>query len=257
MIKISVVGCTGKLGSLIVKRLYNSKDFQLVNAIGRTGNPYIGQDISVIIGGIEHALKIVNNIESSADSDIYIDCTDAENLLNNNLKLYMILRKPLVIATTGIDHEGIKQIKDLSKIIPVFQSGNFSVALHDFIETIKFAARRISQDTDVSIIELHHNQKKDAPSGTAKMIQEALIISNKRLNYDNVNISSIRGGSIFGEHHVIFANCLDEITEYKHQVSSRETFANGALEISKWLVKQPNGFYNMDDFCMVVNRYMD
>ena len=114
---------------------------------------------------------------------------------------------------------------------------------------MKFAVSTISDDTDVSIIELHHHQKKDAPSGTAIMIQEALINSNSRLNYNNVDISSIRGGTIVGEHKVIFSNCSDEIIEYRHQLSSRKSLANGAIEVSKWLLNQPNGFYNMDDFC--------
>ena len=133
--------------------------------------------------------------------------------------------------------------------LPVFMTGNFSIALHDFIETLKFAAKRISKDTDVQIVEYHHNQKKDAPSGTALMIRDALVTANSRLNEKNINICSIRGGNIFGEHEVIFANCKDEVITFKHQVSSRETFADGAIEVSCWLVKQENGMYTMDDFC--------
>jgi 4-hydroxy-tetrahydrodipicolinate reductase len=249
MLKISVVGCTGKLGSIIAKKICTLEDIELVNAIGRKGNQYIRQDISSIIGGDERGLKISDSIIEGNPCDVFIDCTSAENLLNNNYEQYLSIHKPLVIATTGFDVIGIELIKELSKYIPVIQSGNFSISLYDFIETLKFAVSTISEDTDVSIIESHHNQKQDAPSGTAIMIQEALIKNNPRLNYDNVHISSIRGGSIVGEHQVIFANCSDEITEYRHKVSSRESLASGAIEVSKWLVKQPNGFYNMDDFC--------
>lgn len=248
MLKISIVGCTGKLGSIIARKIYSLENLELVNAIGRKGNQYIGQDISSVIGGQERGLKIRDSIVNADVCDVFIDCTNAENLLNNNYEQYLLIKKPVVIATTGFDAAGMEQLKELSKNAPVMQSGNFSIALHDFIETLKFAVSTISDDTDVSIIELHHNQKKDAPSGTAIMIQEALINNNSRLNYDNVHISSIRGGTIFGEHQVIFANCSDEITEYRHQVSSREALANGAIEVSKWLVKQPNGFYNMNDF---------
>lgn len=81
------------------------------------------------------------------------------------------------------------------------------------------------------------------------MIKEALVSVNPRLQEENVNICSIRGGNIFGEHEVIFANCKDEVVTFRHQVSSRETFADGAREVSCWLVKQENGMYNMDDFC--------
>ncbi len=121
--------------------------------------------------------------------------------------------------------------------------------MHDFIETLKFAVKRISDDTDIQIVEYHHNQKKDAPSGTALMIKDALISANKNLNSEKINICSIRGGNIFGEHEVIFANCKDEVLTFKHQVSSRETFADGAIETAIWTANQINGLYNMDDFC--------
>ena len=110
-------------------------------------------------------------------------------------------------------------------------------------------ARKVSLDTDVQILEYHHNQKKDAPSGTALMIKEALFAANSENRKEKVSICSIRGGNIFGEHEVIFANCKDEVVTFKHQVSSREPFADGAVEVSKWIIKQNNGLYNRDDFC--------
>lgn len=101
--------------------------------------------------------------------------------------------------------------------MPVFMSGNFSVALHDFIETLKFAVRKIS--------------------------------ANRELDAGRINICSIRGGNIFGEHEVIFANCKDEVVTFRHQVSSRETFADGAVEVSLWTDRQQSGLFCMDDFC--------
>lgn len=81
------------------------------------------------------------------------------------------------------------------------------------------------------------------------MIKTALLDANRNLNADKISICSIRGGNIFGEHEVIFANCKDEVVTFKHQVSSRETFADGAIEVSLWTSKQGNGLYGMDDFC--------
>ena len=164
---------------------------------------------------------------------------------------YEKMQKPLVIATTAFSREDVKKINELATNIPIFMTGNFSVALHDFIETIKYYARKISLDTDIQIVEYHHNQKKDAPSGTALMIKEALLEANSTINRDKVTICSIRGGNIFGEHEVIFANCKDEGVTFKHQVSSREPFADGALEVSKWIIARTSGLYNMDDFCSV------
>lgn len=248
MVKIAIVGCTGKLGSAIMKNACNRKDVAVAYAIGRKGNPFVGRNISDLIGG-NFDLQIVDDIASAKDFDVYIDCTNADTFMRDSYSIYEKMGKPLVIATTAFSADNIEKIEKLATKIPVFMTGNFSVALHDFIETLKFAVKRISADTDIQIIEYHHNQKKDAPSGTAFMIKDALVAANKNIHAEKVNISSIRGGNIFGEHEVVFANCKDEVITFKHQVSSRETFADGAIAVSMWLVTQANGLYNMDDFC--------
>lgn len=248
MIKIAIVGCTGQLGGMIMKSAMKSSEVEICSAIARKGNQFVGKKVSELIGGTSE-LVITDDIELAEDCDIYIDCTNAETFMSSSYSKYEKMQKPLIIATTAFADEDIEKIKLLAAKIPVFMSGNFSVALHDFIETIKFYAKKISIDTDVQIVEYHHNQKKDAPSGTALMIKDALLNSNNAINKDKVSICSIRGGNIFGEHEVIFANCKDEVVTLKHQVSSREAFADGAIEISKWLTGQSNGLYNMDDFC--------
>lgn len=250
MIKIAIVGCTGKLGSAIMKSALKSTDVEVCYAIARKGNQFVGKSISELIGG-KSDLSIIDDIETATDCDIYIDCTNAETFMNNSYSKYEKMQKPLIIATTAFTMEDIEKIVLLATNIPVFMSGNFSVALHDFIETIKFYARRISLDTDIQIVEYHHNQKKDAPSGTALMIKDALLDANNTINKDKVSICSIRGGNIFGEHEVIFANCKDEVVTFKHQVSSREPFADGVVEVSKWIIKQAKGLYCMDDFCNI------
>lgn len=247
--KIAVVGCTGRLGSLIMKNILEREDVSLEYAIGRKGNRFVGQDISAVIGGNDRNITIIGDISEAMDCDVFIDCTNAGAFMQNNLPQYRELKKAVVIATTAFDDSDKIQINNLAENMPVFMTGNFSIALHDFIETLKFAVKRISKDTDIQIVECHHNQKLDAPSGTAEMIKDALLDANKALQSDEIHICSVRGGNIFGEHEVIFANCKDEVVTYKHSVSSRETFADGAIEVSKWIVKQENGLYNMDDFC--------
>lgn len=248
MLKIAVVGCTGKLGGIIIRDSINNPKTEVKYAIARSGNQYVGSNMSVLLN-TNIDLPIIDNIEEATECDVFIDCTNATSFMEKNYEKYKKMKKPVVIATTAFSKEDTAKIEELSQVIPVFMTGNFSVALHDFIETLKFAAGRISVDTDVQIIEYHHNEKKDAPSGTALMIRDALISANKRLTPQKINISSIRGGNIFGEHEVIFANCKDEVITFKHCVSSREPFAQGALEVMCWLSKQPNGLYNMDDFC--------
>lgn len=248
MTKIAIVGCTGKLGSAIMKNIISRTDVSLDYAIARTGNQFVGKSVSDIIRG-NCTLSIIDDIESAADCDVFIDCTSAEAFMNNNYGKYLKMKKPLVIATTAFSSDDMEAIKKLAIEMPVFMSGNFSIALHDFIETLKFYARRISDDTDVQIIEYHHNQKQDAPSGTALMICNALVNANRRLSSEQIKICSVRGGCIFGEHEVIFANCKDEVITFKHQVSSREAFASGAIEAAVWTTKRKNGLYDMDDFC--------
>ena len=254
MLKIAVVGCTGRLGSAIVKNILHRDDVELTYAIAREGNIYVGKTVAELVGG-NCDLEIISDIEQATECDVFIDCTNAETFMKKSIYKYGKLGKPLVIATTAFSTADKEQIALLAKDIPVFMTGNFSIALHDFIETLKFVAKRISMDTDVQIVEYHHNQKADAPSGTALMIREALTLANPNLSEEKINICSIRGGSIFGEHEVIFANCKDEVMTFKHQVSSRETFADGAVEAMIWTSRQNSGLYNMDDLCLVAGDF--
>ena len=248
VLKIAVVGCTGKLGCSIMKNILNRSDVILAYAIARKGRTEIGQDISVLLGGTEKDVAITDDILQATDCDIFVDCTSAEAFAEVNLPKYLQVKKPVVIATTALSDESMSQVYKLAESVPVFMTGNFSIALYDFISTLKFAVKRISGDTDIQIVEYHHNQKKDAPSGTALMIKQALLAANKNLDRDRINICSVRGGNIFGEHEVIFANCKDEVTTYRHQVSSREPFSAGAVDVAVWTANQENGFYTMDEY---------
>ena len=248
MVRIAIVGCTGKLGSAMIKNILSREDVKLSHAIARKGNPFVGKKVSELIS-CNDATVVIDEIESATDCDVFIDCTNTEAFMNNNYEKYQKMNKPVVIATTGFSDEDKEKIAILAKKIPILISGNFSVALYHFLKTIEFAAKRIDDDTDIQIVEYHHNQKKDAPSGTAIMIQNALVNANDKLTPEKINIHSVRGGNIFGEHEVIFANSKDEVITFKHQVSSREAFAKGAIDIAIWIVNQVNGVYNMMHFC--------
>lgn len=120
--------------------------------------------------------------------------------------------------------------------------------MFNFLAAIKTFAAGLTEVTDISIIEFHHKTKKDTPSGTAKLIQKAIIEANPCIQEDAIIIQSVRAGSIFGEHQVIFANNSDEVITLKHQVSSRKSFSNGAILAAKWICKQPPTLYTMYDF---------
>ena len=166
---------------------------------------------------------------------------------------------PMVIATTGFKEEELKQIKEISKEIPVFRSYNMSLDINLMVDLVKKVAEVLS-DTDIEIIETHHNRKIDSPSGTAILLADAIneVLENKK-KYDfermqkkearkkeEIGFSSIRGGNIVGEHTVKFFG-ENETLEIKHTAYSRQLFAEGALKAAKFLVKQSPNLYTMKD----------
>ena len=190
---------------------------------------------------------IEDDLSTLQKSDVIIDCTNVISF-RQNIQIYKALEKPLVIATTGFSDLDMEKIAELSKNIPIIISGNFSIALFNFLMAVRSYAAGISNDTDITIIELHHKTKKDAPSGTAKMIQKAIIEANPCIQEQEITIQSVRAGSIFGEHQVIFATNSDEVITMKHCVSSRKSFSDGALWVAEWLYNQRPQLYTMYDF---------
>lgn len=164
---------------------------------------------------------------------------------------------PTVICTTGLSDLTLEKIKNASTHIPIFQSGNMSLGINVLLELAKLGARSL-QDFDIDIIEKHHNKKIDAPSGTAYMIAEAIQSiqaltldhgrygSDAKRNDNTIGMHAIRGGTITGEHTVLFAG-HDETIEIKHQATSKGVFASGAVDAARFLVKQQPGQYNMSD----------
>ena len=248
MLKVGVVGCTGKLGGMVIKDAVERPEIEIAYAIARQGNQYVGHNVSELVGK-PLDLVVIDDVEKAVNCDVFFDCTNANAFVHTNLEKYINMGKPVVIATTAFTDQDMLKILQLASAVPVFQTANFSVTLHNFIESLKFTASRITNDTDIQIIEYHHNEKKDAPSGTSRMIRDALVAANPSLKAEDIDIFSVRGGNLFGEHEVIFANSKDEVVTFKHSVSSRKPFSQGALDVMSWLVKQPNGLYGMDDYC--------
>ena len=173
-------------------------------------------------------------------------------------------RLPVVICTTGYSEEQKKQINDASKQIPIFYSGNMSLGINLIIELAKRAAAVFGEGFDIEIIEQHHNQKLDAPSGTALMIADAVAqvrtdaeyvydrhSYRKKRDRNEIGIHSVRGGNIVGEHEVIFAG-QDEILTISHSARSKTVFAVGALNAAVFLKGKEPGMYNMSDLLQSV-----
>lgn len=194
----------------------------------------------------------------TVDADAVIDFSHPSAL--DGLLAYGRQRNvPLVLATTGYSPEQLEQISEAARVIPIFRSANMSLGINVLLDLVKKAAAVLGTDYDVEIVERHHHRKVDAPSGTALMLADAAAAAlpyEPEYTYDRhavrkardgheIGISSVRGGTIVGDHTVIFAG-RDEVIEISHHAASREVFAVGAVKAAKFLttVTQP-GIYDM------------
>ena len=239
----------------------------LSGAMGRLGRAVRAaadeSDVYKIVAGIDVA-PAAENIpiyahpsEVNAEADVIIDCshhTAIEPLLE-----YAIANGiPTVVCTTGHTEEETRLIHEAAEKIPVFFSRNMSLGINLLIELAKKAAAVLGEDYDIEIIEKHHNKKLDAPSGTALMIADAVadtVSYDAEYTYERqskrearrkneIGISSIRGGTIVGEHDILFAGS-DEVITISHSAASREVFARGALRAAGYLKEKSAGYYDM------------
>jgi len=219
--KIGIVGGKGKLGSMIYNTIKNRGD--LVEAI--------------IIENTKELLKSNDKI------DVYIDCTTAEAFMQN-YDAYKINKKPIVIATTGFSDIQLESIFSLSKDIPIIKSVNFSIGVYKYLKIVNYAANILGDGFDIGIIEKHHKNKKDRPSGTAN--EMARIINEINPN-KQISIESIRLFDIVGHHELYFQGSDGETIELSHKILNRESFATGAISAARWILTKENGLYSMFD----------
>jgi 4-hydroxy-tetrahydrodipicolinate reductase len=214
-----------------------SKNFKY-GIIGSSGR--LGSEVINVFAESENELVFQYDLygeERKAKPDVLIDCSLPE-VFNKTISFVKEFNVPLVIATTGLTEENFVQLKELAKKIPVVQSYNYSTGIQVMLKLTSIADE-ILDGWDVEIEETHHRFKKDKPSGTAVMIQNAL--KNK-----NVNISSLRLGNIAGEHTINFGG-LGEVLSIKHNATSRRTFAEGILKSAAFALTKKNGFYSFTD----------
>lgn len=195
-------------------------------------------------------------ISSMGGADVAIDFSGKEAILTI-LSYCTENEVPLVIGTTGHDEEDLLRIEEASKVIPIIRSGNYSLGVYVLKHLVREAAKLLGEDVDVEIIEKHHNRKKDAPSGTAILLAEAVdegsfqherVYGREGLSErkkGDLGIHSVRGGSIVGEHTVLFA-LESESLELTHRGESRSLFARGAVKAAEYIRKQKSGLYTMD-----------
>ena len=262
MIKVAVAGAAGRMGSRITAISKEYEGLQLAGAFERKGHKDVGKDVGTLVGIGNTGITLVDSLESIIDNvDVIVSFATVE-ASKEHLRLATSKGKAMVIGTTGFTKDDLKEVVQLTKKIPCVMSSNMSMGVNLLLKVLQDIARVLGDAYDVEIIEAHHRMKKDAPSGTAlKMAQVISDALNRNLDdvavyarkgiigertAKEIGIQTLRAGDIVGEHTVIFGG-LGERIEVTHKVSSRDTFARGALKAATWVYGKPAGLYDMQD----------
>ena len=242
MVKIVISGISGRMGSRIGVLASQDKDIEIAGALEASSNPAVGKDIGEFIGIGKMNKKIESDFNKTVSScDVLIDFTSISATLEH-LEIAVKNKKAVVIGTTGFSKEDAEKIKKASEKMPIVFSPNMSIGANLMFKITEEIARALGEDYDVEIMEVHHNQKKDAPSGTAKRLGEVVSKVKGKMPI----IHSMRLGNIVGDHTVIFAGKGERI-ELTHRASSRDAFAKGGLDAAKFLAGKKPGLYTMAD----------
>ncbi len=243
--RIVLFGCCGKMGKFVTE-LAAEQGHDIVCGVDLSPSP------------MPYPV-CTDPAEINGQADVVIDFSSPSRL-DKRLKFCEENHLPIVLATTGYSEEDTALIQNYSGRIAIFKTGNLSLGVNLLQMLVKRAAEVLGEDFDVEIIERHHNQKKDAPSGTALMLAESVKagLSEERETVcgrqgivgarkkSEIGIHAVRGGNIVGEHEVMFAG-EDEILTLSHSARSRKIFAAGALKAAAWVIGKGAGLYCMDD----------
>ncbi len=248
MTKIIMHGCNGKMGQVITGLLAKDEEAQIVAGIDPYDDGHNEYPVFSSIGSC------------TVKADVIIDFASAKAI--DGLLDYCVENSvPAVICTTGLSDEQLAKLRKASEKVAILKSANMSLGINTLFKLLKEAVKVLHPaGFDIEIVEKHHNQKLDAPSGTALALADAVreeLDSDYYYKYDRsserakrnpkeIGISAVRGGTIVGEHEVIFAG-EDEVIEFKHTAYSKAIFAKGAIEAAKFLAGKQAGLYDMSD----------
>lgn len=247
MINLIISGCNGKMGGVISRLALDDENIKVVCGFDINTDKKYGYDV------------FATPEEFEGKADVIIDFSHPL-MTEKVLKYAENTNTPVVVATTGLSEEQRENLNKAAEKTAVFFSANMSLGVNLLIELVSQAAKVLEEKFDIEIIEKHHNQKIDAPSGTALAIADAIneaLANKKEYVYDRhsvrkkrseteIGMHTVRGGTIVGEHDVIFAG-NDEIIELKHTAMSKEIFAVGAISAAKFMAGKEKGFYSMKD----------
>lgn len=262
MSRIVIVGAAGRMGRRLVANILDSEDLELTGAVDAASSPFIGKDAGSVAGEGACGVEISTELEPLLDNaDVIIDFSTGAVV--EHIRAAAEKNIGIVVGTTALPDDVKKEIETLAKNgARIVFSSNFSVGVNLLFYLSKIAVEILGPGYDVEIVEMHHNQKKDAPSGTAATLAE-IITGVRNLSYEKdvrhgrkglvgarteneVGMHAIRGGDVVGDHTVIFATGGERV-ELTHKASNRDTFAKGALRAARFLANAKPGLYDMLD----------
>ena len=248
MTKVIMCGCNGHMGQVITGLCKEDPEVEIVAGID-------------VYDGIKNDYPVFANIAAcDVEADVVIDFSNA-SVVDGLLAYCGEKQIPVILCTTGLSEAQIALVQETSKKVAVLKSANMSLGVNTLLKLLATAAQVLAPaGFDMEIVEKHHNQKLDAPSGTALALADAMqdaLEADYAYTYDRsqerkkrdkyeIGIQAVRGGNIVGEHEVIFAG-TDEVITFKHQATSKAVFGKGAIEAAKFLAGKGPGLYDMAD----------
>ena len=252
MIKVLLNGCNGKMGKVVTSSAKSFSDIEIVAGVDKSGEQLDNYPVFQSLKDCTIPVDVV--IDFSRADAIY----DLINYCKKN-------NSSIIVCSTGFSEDALNFINDASKEIAIFRSANMSIGINVLSAVLKKVSPYLYNDFDIEIVEKHHNQKVDAPSGTAILLADVIKDSlesepqyiygregSPKRSKGEIGLHAIRGGNIVGDHEVIFAGA-GEVLEFTHKAISREVFAQGALKAAMFMKDKKSGLYNMDDMINLNN----
>ncbi len=260
--KIAVTGCAGRMGVMLMKQILAAEGCSLTGGTERTGSDTLDVPLARLTGDSSASGAVTDDAPAVfAEADAVIDFT-APEATAAHARLAAERGAALVIGTTGMGPEHQKDVDEAAKSVPIVQAGNMSLGVNLLVGLAEQVAAALDENFDIEIVEMHHNQKVDAPSGTALMLGRGAA-RGRGVDHDaravlsreghmggrekgSIGYAALRGGSVIGEHTIMFAGPGERV-EITHKAASREIFANGAVTAAKWCDGRAPGLYSMRD----------
>jgi len=261
-LRLGIVGAGGRMGRMLVAEARGQEGLRVVAGSEPAGSKFLGEDMGALAGVGALGAKVSGDSAAVFEaSDLVLDFTIAAASVRH-AELAAKHGRALVLGTTGLDAAQGAAVRRAAESAPILWAANYSLGVNLLLSLVEDAARRLGEEYDIEVLEMHHRHKVDAPSGTALALGEAAAlgrgidlaarsqrvrdgVTGPRRNGD-IGFATLRGGDVAGEHCVIFAGVGERI-ELGHRATTRAIFARGALKAARWLAGKPAGLYDMKD----------